>query len=96
MLSNMDGILVWAWMLWKSYALERGCYSGLGMDALIIVCSRTWMILWLGHGCSAYRMLSYMDVIMAVGMHGSSGNRMLSNMDVATVWARMLWQTYAL
>ena len=36
----MNGIMVWAWMLWSPYALEKheGNY-GLGMDALVAVCS---------------------------------------------------------
>ena len=56
--SNTNVIMVWAWMLWSSYALGtralswlgHGCsghrmrleherYDGLGMDALVIVCS---------------------------------------------------------
>ena len=55
---NTNVIMIWAWMLWKSYALEtrtllwfgHGCsgnrmlskherYYGLGMDALVVVCS---------------------------------------------------------
>ena len=32
------------------HALEHRCYHGLGMDALVNVCSRTWMLLWFGHG----------------------------------------------
>ena len=64
LLSNMDVILVWAWMLWYTSALEHGCYSGLGMDALVDVCSQTWILFWFGHGCSCKRMLSNMDVIM--------------------------------
>ena len=56
--SNTNVIMVWAWMLWSSYALgartlswfghacsghrmllEHERYHGLGMDALVIVCS---------------------------------------------------------
>ena len=68
------------------YALEHGCYYGLGMDALLTVCSRTWMLLWFGHGCSGNGMLLYMGVVVVC-----SGKRMLSNMDVIMVWAWMLW-----
>ena len=41
MLWNMDVIMVWAWMLWSSYALEHGCYYGFGMDALVNVCMKS-------------------------------------------------------
>ena len=41
MLSNTDLIVVWAWMLWSTYALEHGCHYGLGMDALVNVCTKT-------------------------------------------------------
>ena len=34
------------------------------MDALVIICSRKWTILWFGHGCSGYHMPSKMDYIM--------------------------------
>ena len=64
LLSNMDVSMVWAWMPWETSALEHGCYYGLGMDALVNVCSRTWMLFWLGHGCSGTYMLSNMDAIM--------------------------------
>ena len=53
-------IMVWAWMLWLSYAHGRD--SDLGMDALVSVWSRNTNVikplLWFGHGCSGYRMLS--------------------------------------
>ena len=39
--SNMDIIMVWAWMLWSSDAVKQERYYGLGMDALVIRCSRT-------------------------------------------------------
>ena len=66
---NTNGILVWAWMLWSSYALGtradicfgHGCSShcmllehernsGLGMDALVTVCSwnMNGILLWAG------------------------------------------------
>ena len=32
----------------QKYALEQGCHYGLGMDALVKICSRTWMLLWFG------------------------------------------------
>ena len=44
--------------------LEHGCYYGLGIDALVNVCCRTWMLVWFGHGCSGKRMLTNMDVSM--------------------------------
>ena len=92
---NRNGIMVWAWMLWSSYALPtrtevwfgHGCSGqrmlfqherkyGLGIDALVTVCSSNtngsmvwaWMLwsayalptrteLWFGHRCSGHRML---------------------------------------
>ena len=33
MLSYMNVIMVWAWMLWLAYALVIGRYYDLGMDA---------------------------------------------------------------
>ena len=44
--------------------LEHERYYGLGIDALVIVCSRTWTSLWVGHGCSGSGMLSNMDIFV--------------------------------
>ena len=93
--SNTNVIMVWACMLWSSYALRtrtllwfgHGCsghrmlseherYYGLGMDALVIVCSWStnvimvwaWM-LWSSYALGA-RTLSWFG-------HGCSGHRML-------------------
>ena len=54
MQSNMNTIMVWAWMLWSSDAVEHGHYYGLGMDALVIGRSQTknLLMVWawmLGH-----------------------------------------------
>ena len=64
--SNMNAIMAWAWMLWSSDAVKHECsghrtsdavehelYYCLGMDALVIGCSR--MLLWLGHGCFGHQ-----------------------------------------
>ena len=64
MLANMDVIMVSSWTPWQTYALEHGFCYGLGMDALVNVCSRTWMLLCFGHGFSGKRMLSNMDVVL--------------------------------
>ena len=47
MQSNMNVLMVWAWVLWSSDAVEHECSYGLGMDALVIGCSRTGTLLWL-------------------------------------------------
>ena len=52
--SNTIVIMVWAWI---STALEHERYYGLGVDALIIDCTRTRRLLWFGHGCSSNGML---------------------------------------
>ena len=44
--------MVWAWMLRLACALVNGRYYGLGLDALVSVCSRKWTLVWFGHGCS--------------------------------------------
>ena len=50
----MNVIMVWAWMLWLACALVNERYYGLGMDALVTVCSRKWTSLWFGHGFSFF------------------------------------------
>ena len=37
----MNVLMVWAWVLWSSDAVEHERYYGLGMGALVIGCSRT-------------------------------------------------------
>ena len=34
MLSYMNVIMLWAWMLWLAYVLVTGRYYGLGMDVM--------------------------------------------------------------
>ena len=34
MLSYMNVIMIWAWMLWLAYVLVTGRYYGLGMDVM--------------------------------------------------------------
>ena len=124
---NTNVIMVWAWMLQLSYALEtrtllwfgHGCssyrvlskherYYGLGMDAPVIVSSRTtnvimvwaWMLqlpcaletrtlLWFGHGCSSYRMLSKHERYYGLGMDAPV-IVCSRNTNVVMVWAWML------
>ena len=52
--SEMDVILVWAWMLQEWDALDHGHgrHSGLGMDDPRIGYSRPLRLLWFGHGYS--------------------------------------------
>ena len=38
--SNMQVIMMWAWMLWSPYAVEHERYYGMGIYALVIVWSR--------------------------------------------------------
>ena len=44
--------------------IEHERAHGLGMDALVIGCSRTSTLLWFRHGCSGHRMQSSMNVII--------------------------------
>ena len=123
--SNTNVIMVWAWMLWSSYALGtrtllwfgHGCsghrmvleherYHVLGMDALVIVCSwntnvimawawmlwssyalRTRTLLWFVHGCSGHRMLFEHERYYGLGMDAlvivCSRN---TNVIMGTVW----------
>ena len=41
MQSNMDVLMVRAWVLWSSDAVEHERSYGLGMGAVVIGCSRT-------------------------------------------------------
>ena len=94
--------------------LEHERYYGLGMDALVIVCSwntnvimvwagmlglscalGTRTVLWLGHGCTRYRMLLEHERYYGLGMDV----RVIVcswNTNVIMVWAWMLWLSYAL
>ena len=150
--SNTNVIMVWAWMLWSSYALgtrtllwfghgcsghrmlfeHERCY-GLVMDALVIVCSGNtnvimvwawdalvivcswstnvimvwaWILwssyalgtrtlLWFGHGCSGHRMLSEHERHYGLGMDALV-IVCSRNTNVIVVWAWMLWSPYAL
>ena len=47
----MNVTMVWAWMLWLAYAVVNERYYGLGMDALVSVCSRNWTSFCFGHRC---------------------------------------------
>ena len=78
--------------------LEHERNYGLGMDAVVTVCSWNtngimvwaWMELWSGHGCSSHRMLlehkqNYglgMDAVVTVYSWNTNG---------IMVWAWMLW-----
>ena len=54
-------------------------YYGLGMDALVIVCSRNTHVMWSGHGCTG-NVCSRNTHVMWSG-HGCTGNRMLSKQE---------------
>ena len=60
----VDAFNVQTRMLRSSDALEQERCSGLCMNALVIGNSRKGTLLWFGHGCSGYRMVSNMNVIM--------------------------------
>ena len=93
MRSNMNIVVVWAWMLWSSDAIEHERSHGLGMDALAIGCTRTYAFLWFGHGCSGHRMRSNMNVIMVRAWMLWPSDA--SNIKVLMVWAWMLWPSDA-
>ena len=44
MCENMDVIIVCAWLLWFSRALEHGRHYCLGMDDLVFVRAGTWTL----------------------------------------------------
>ena len=48
--------------------LEHERYSGLGMDALVTVCSWTQTLLGFGHGCFSHRMLLEHELYFGLGM----------------------------
>ena len=83
---KMNGIMVGAWMFWSAPSFKEEQDYGLGMDAMVSVCSWNtneivviwaWM-LWFGHGCSGQRN-------SGLGRGCSRGTILMS------VWAWMLW-----
>ena len=95
---NTNGIMVWARMLWSSYALGTGtllCFENGCSGHRISYVLGTRTELWLGHGCSGPRMLleherNYgvgMDALVIVCSWNTNG---------IMVWAWMLWSSYAL
>ena len=75
--------------------LEHESYSGVGMDAVVTVCSRNTTVIWFGDGCSGHRMLLEHERYYGLGMDAleSVGS---SNTNVIMIWACMLWSEYAL
>ena len=89
---NTNGIMVWAWMLWSSYALGTRTELwfghggsghrmllknyGLGMDALVTVCSwnTNGIMVWAWMLCSSYVLGTRMELWFG---HGCSGHCML-------------------
>ena len=69
---NTNVLMVWAWVLWLSYALE------------------TRTLLWFGHGCSGYRMLSKHEPCYGLGMDALV-SICCRNANVIKVWVWMLW-----
>ena len=65
---NTNGIMVGAWMLWLTYALERGRYCGVDMDALVNRCSCNtnammvwaWMLWSMGTQAIIHRVWAWM------------------------------------
>ena len=74
---NTNVIMVWAWMLQLSCALE------------------TRTLLWFGHGCSSYRVLSKHERYYGLGMDAPV-TVCSRNMNVIMVWAWMLQLSCAL
>ena len=77
---------------------SHGCHArghGLGMDALVSVCSGNTHNIWFGHGCFGQCMLWEHERYYGLGMDAlvsvCSGN-----MNVILFWAWMLWSAYAL
>ena len=91
MLLEHERNMVWAWMLWSSYALGTGTSLRFGHG-----CSDHRMLLeWFGHGCSDHRMLLEQERYYGLGMDAlvivCSWNT-----NGIMVWACMLWSSYAL
>ena len=80
---NRNGIMVWAWMLWSSYALPTP-YA---------LPTRTEV--WFGHGCSGQRMLFQHERNYGLGMDALV-TVCSSNTNGIMAWAWMLWSPYAL
>ena len=76
--------------------LEHERYHGLGTDALLTVYALgTRTLSWVGHGCSGHRMLLEHERYHGLGMDALV-TVFSWNTNVITVWARMLWSSYAL
>ena len=69
--------------------LEHERYYDLGMDALIIECTRIGRLLWFGHGCSSDRMLLEHKRYYGLGMDAPV-TVCSWNTNVIMVWAWML------
>ena len=93
-------------MLWRKCAClgPHGCelqvvktmlskherHYGLGMDALVITCSRNTNILMIGDGCSGDRMLSEHERHYGLGMDAPV-IACPRNTNAIMVWGWMLW-----
>ena len=85
---NVGVVMVWAWMLWSTYAL--------GIRMLwFSVCSGNTNVLWFGHGCFGQRMLRERECHSGLRM-GALVSVCSGNTNVIMVWAWMLWSAYAL
>ena len=73
---NRNVFMVWAWMLWQSYALETRTLSWFGHGCSGNRARGTRTLSWFGHGCSGNRMLLEHERHHEFG-HGCSGNHML-------------------
>ena len=71
---------------------ENNRYSGLGMDAVVSICTRNTnrTLLWFGHGSSGYRMYSERERHYGLGMDALVIG-CTRNANVILVWAWMLW-----
>ena len=89
--------MVWAWMLWSSYALGTRALSwlGHGCSAGSSYAPRTRTLSWFGHGCSGHRMLLEHERDHGLGMDALVIVCSRST-NVNMVWARMLGSSYAL
>ena len=75
--------------------LEHERNYGLGMEALVTVCSWTRMELWFGHGGSGHRMLFEHERNYGLGMEALV-TVCSWNTNGTMVWAWRLWSPYAL
>ena len=69
-------------------------YHGLGMDALVTVCSSNTNVV-IGHECSGNLMLFELEPYYRSGMDALV-TACSSNTNIMMVWAWMLWSPYAL